>query len=86
MKDVFFLRRASKMGTAKFDPLKTELLKWRTVEEETNADLWMVPKTWRNLNALRYYICHEIDMFKQLAANLNIWKISLVSYCVGQIC
>lgn len=85
MKHVFFLRRAGKMGMAKANPLETEIIKKRMVDEKTNADTWMVSKTRRNLHALRHYICNEIDIVMQLAANLNCRRIFLMTYCVGQI-
>jgi len=43
-KDVFLLGRAGKKAKAKANALRTELVKKRKVDEETNAESWTPPK------------------------------------------
>jgi len=57
-KDVFLLGRAGKKGKATANALRTELVKKRKVDEETNAETWMPSKTRREMNAWRDYISH----------------------------
>jgi len=79
-KDVFLLGRASKTAKAKANGLRTELMKKRKVDEETNAETWMPSKKQREMNAWRDYISHEIDVSKELDANFNFPKIHLMSH------
>jgi hypothetical protein len=74
-KDVFLLGRAGKKAKSKANALRTELVKKRKVDEETNADSWTPSKKWREMNAWRDYISHEIDISKELDANFNFPKI-----------
>jgi hypothetical protein len=48
-KDVFLLGRAGKKAKARADDLGTELVKKRKVDAETNAEMWMPSKEWREL-------------------------------------
>jgi len=64
-KDVFLFGRASKKAKAKDNPLRTELVKKRNVDEETNAETWTPSKKQRVMNAWRDYISHEIDTSKE---------------------
>jgi len=50
-KDFFLLGQASKKEKAKANTLKTELVKKRKVDEETNAETWMPPKKQCEMNA-----------------------------------
>jgi len=84
-KDVLLLGRAGKKGKAKANALRTELVKKRKVEEETNSDSWMPSKMWREMNAWRDYIRHEIDISKELDADFNFPKIHLMSHWAEQI-
>jgi hypothetical protein len=43
-KDIFLLGRAGKKAKAKVNVLRTELVKKRKVDEETNADTWTPSK------------------------------------------
>jgi hypothetical protein len=61
-KDVFLLRGAGKKAKAKANALRTELLKKRKVDEETNAETWTLSKKRREMNTWRDYISHEIDV------------------------
>jgi hypothetical protein len=79
-KDVFLLRRASKKANAKANALRTELVKKRKVDEDTNADYWTPSKKSREMNVWRDYISHEIDISKKLDADFNFPKIHLMSY------
>jgi hypothetical protein len=85
-KDVSLLARAGTKAKAKADPLRTELVKKRKVDEETNAETWTLSKKRREMNAWRDYISHEIDISKELNANFNILKIHLMSHWAEQIC
>jgi len=80
--NVFLLRRAGKKVKAKANTLRTELVKKRKVDEETNAETWTPPKKRRKMNAWRDYISHEIDVSKELDADFNFPKIHLMSHWV----
>jgi len=86
IKDVFLLSEAGKKVKAKANALRTELMKTRKVDEETNAEPWTPSKKRRKLNAWRDYISHEIDVSKELDADFNFPKIHLMSDWVEQIC
>jgi len=83
-KDVFSFRRAGKKAKAEANAPRTELLKKRKVDEESNAETWTPSKEQREMNALRDYISHEIDVSKELDANFNFPKIHLMSRWVKQ--
>jgi hypothetical protein len=85
-KDVFLLGQARKEAKAKANALRTELVKKRKVDEETNAEAWMLSKTGREMHAWRDYISHEIDISKEIDADINFPKIHLMSDWVEQIC
>jgi len=63
-KDVFLLGQAGKMAKVKSNALRTELVKKRKVDGETNAETWTPSKKRREMNACRDYISHEIDISK----------------------
>ena len=84
-KDVFLLGRAGKKAKAKANALRTELVKERKVDEETNAETWTLSKMRRETNAWQDYISHEIDVSKELDADFNFLKIYLMSHWVKQI-
>ena len=86
LNDNFLLGRAGKQGNAKHNAQKTELLKKRKVDEETNAETWMLSKKRREMKAWRDYISHEIDISKELDADFNFPKIHLMSHWAEQIC
>jgi len=65
--------------------LRTELVKKRKVDEETNAETWTLSKKRREMNAWRDYISHEIDVSKELDADFNLPEIHLMSHWVKQI-
>jgi len=80
VKDVFLLGQASKWAKAKASALRTELVKKRKVDEETNAETWMPSKKWREMNTWCDYISHKIDNSKELDADFNFPKIHLMSH------
>jgi hypothetical protein len=82
---VFLLGRAGKKAKAKANALRTELVKKRKVDEESNAETWMTSKKWREMNAWWDYISHEIDISKELDGDVNFPKIHLISHWVEQI-
>jgi len=84
-KDVFLIGRAGKKAKAKANALRMELVKKRKVDEETNAETWMPSEKRREMNAWRDYTSHEIDVSKELDADLNFPKIHLMSHWVEQI-
>jgi len=85
LKDVFLLGRAGKMAKAKANALRTELVKKRKIDEESNAETWTPSKMRREMNAWRDYISHKIDVSKELDADFNFPKIHLMSHWVEQI-
>jgi len=85
-KDVFLVGRAHKGAKAKANALRTELVKKRTVDEETNAETWTPSKKRCEMNAWQDYISHEIDISKELDADFNFPKIHLMSHWAEQIC
>jgi len=84
-KDGFILRQAGIMAKAKANALRTELVKKQKLDEETNDENWMPSNKRPEINAWRDYISHEIDISKQLDANLNSPKIHLMSHWAGQV-
>jgi len=79
-KDVFLLGRAGKKAKAKANALRTELVKKRKVDEETNAETWTLSKKRCEMNAWQDYFSHEIDVSKELDADFNFPKIHLMSH------
>ena len=55
------------------------------VDEEMNAETWTPSKKWREMNAWRDYISHEMDISKVLDADFNFPKIHLMSHWAKQI-
>jgi len=84
-KDVFLVGRAGKKAKTKANDLRTELVKKRKVDEETNAETWTPSKKRREMNAWQDYISHEIDISKELEADFNFPKIHLMSLWAEQI-
>jgi len=84
-KDVFLLGRAGKKAKGKANALRIELVKKRTVDEETNAETWMPSKKRREMNAWWDNISHDIDVSKEFDADFNFLKIHLMSHWVEQI-
>jgi len=83
-KDVFILGRAGKQAKAKANALRTDLVKKRQGDEETNAETRTPSKKWREMNAWRDYISHEIDVPQQPDAVFNFPKIHMMSHLVGK--
>ena len=86
LKDVFVLGRAGKKAKAKANALRTELVKKRKIDKETNAETWTPFKMWHEMNSWRDYISHEIDLSKELDADFNFPKFHMMSHWVEQIC
>jgi len=84
-KDILLLGQAGKKAMAKANALRMELVKQRKVNEETNADTCTPSKKWREMNAWRYFIRHEVDISKELDADFNFLKIHLMSHRAEQI-
>jgi hypothetical protein len=82
--DVFFLGLAGKLAKANCKALRTDLVKKRKVDEETNAETWTPSRKRRDMNAWREYISPEIDVFQELDADFNFPKIHLMSHSVEQ--
>jgi len=83
--DVFLLGRAGTEAKAKPNALRTELVKKRKVDEETNAETWTPFKKGCEMNPWRDYISHKIDVSNELDADLNCPKIHLMTHWVEQI-
>jgi hypothetical protein len=84
-KDVFLLLRAGKKAQAKANALRTELVKKRKVDYETNAETCPRSKKRREMNAWRDYIRYETDISKELDADFNFPKIHLMSHWADQV-
>jgi hypothetical protein len=84
-KDVFLFVRASIKAKAKANALRTELVKKRKVDKETNAETWTPSKKRREMNPWWDYISHKVDVSKELHAEINFPKIHLMSHWVKQI-
>jgi len=65
--------------------LRMELVKQRTVDEETHGETWTPSTKQREMNCWLDYISHGIDVSKELDADFNLPKIHLMSHCVEQI-
>jgi len=85
-KDVFLLGRAGKWEKAKANALRTELMKKRKVDQDTNAETSTPSKKRPEMNPWQDYISYEIDDSKELDADFNFPKIHLMSHWVKQIC
>jgi hypothetical protein len=83
--DVFLLRRDGKKAKAKANPLRTELVRKRNADKETNAETWTPSKKRQKMNAWWDYMSHKIDESKELNANVSFPKIHLICPCVKQI-
>jgi hypothetical protein len=83
--DVLLLGRTSKKEKAQANALRTELVKKRKVDEETNADSWTPSKKKRKMNPWQDYFSHERDISKELYPDLNFSKIDLMSHWAEQI-
>ena len=84
-KDVFLLGRVGKNAKAEANILRTELVKKRKVDEETNTETWTPSKKRREKNTWQDHISHEIDVSKELDADFNSPMIHLMSHWVEQI-
>jgi len=85
IKDVFLLGRAGKKEKAQADALRTELVKKRKVDEETNAETWTPRRRRHKMNAWRDYISRVIAVSKELDADFNFPKIYMLTHWVEQI-
>ena len=85
-KDVFLLGRAGKKAKAKANALRTELVKKRKADGETNAETWMPSKKRLEMNAWQDDISQEIDVSKELDGDFNFPKIHLMSHWLEQNC
>jgi hypothetical protein len=84
-KDDFLLGRAGKKAKAEANTLTTELVMKRKVDEETNTESWTPSKMLHEMNTWQDYISHEIDVSKELDADIHFPKIHLMSRWVEQI-
>jgi hypothetical protein len=62
-----------------------EVVKKQKVDEETNAETWILPKKRREINSCRDIISHGIDVSRELDADFTLPKINLMSHWVAQI-
>ena len=86
IEDVFLLERAGKQVKAKSNALRMDLIKKQKVDEETDAETWTPSKMRCELNAWRDYVSHDLDVSKELDADITFPKIHLMSRWVEQIC
>jgi len=61
------------------------LVKKQKLEYETHAETAKLPTKWRDMNAWRKIIRHEIDICKKLDADVNFPTIHWMSYSVEHI-
>jgi hypothetical protein len=85
-KDVFLLGQAGKQAKAKGNTLRTELVKKRKVDQETNAETWSPSKKRCEMDAWRHFISHGIDISQELDADFNFPMILLIFHWAEQIC
>jgi len=85
-KDVFLLGRAGNKAKAKANALRTDLVKKRKVNEETNSKTWTQSKKRREMNAWQDYIIHKIYILNELDVDFNFPKIYLMSHWAQQVC
>jgi bisphosphoglycerate-dependent phosphoglycerate mutase len=84
-KDVILLRPGTKKAKAKGKALRTELVKKRKVDEETNAETSTPSKKRYKMNGGRDYISHEIDISMEFNADFNFLKMNLISHWAEQV-
>jgi hypothetical protein len=84
-KDVFLLGRAGRKANAKANTLRTDLVKKRKVDEETNAETWKPSKKQRKMNVWQDYISLKMDVSEELDADFNFRKIHVLSHWVEQL-
>jgi len=84
-KNVYLLGRAGNKAKAKANAVRTQLVKNREVDEETNAETWTPSKKRREMNAWCVDISHKIDVSKDLDADFKFPKIDVMSHWVEQI-
>jgi len=84
-KDVLLLSRAGKKVNAKANALRTDLVKKRKVDEETNAETWTPSRKRPEMNAWRDYTSHEIDVSKELDADFNCPKMHSMTHWAEKI-
>jgi len=85
-RNIFLLWWAGKKAKAEANALRTDLMKQRMVDEETNAEPWMPSKKQCKMNVWRDYIRHEIALSKELEVDFKFLKIYLMSHWVELIC
>jgi len=85
IKAVMLLRRAGKKAKAEANTLRTELVKKRKVDKETDAESLTQSKKRCEMNTLREYISHETDNSKELDPDFNFPEIYLMSHWANQI-
>jgi len=84
-KDVFLLGRAGNKVKAKANARRTEHMKQRKVDEETNTETWTPSTKLCEMNAWWDYISHEIVVSKELDDDIDFPKIHLMAHYVEQI-
>jgi hypothetical protein len=80
--DVFLLGRAGKQAKAKSNAVRMELVKKRSVDKKTHAEIWTPSTMLHKLNAWWDDMNNTIDVPKQLDADVNSPKIHLMSHRV----
>jgi len=84
-KDVFLLGLAGKKAKVKAHGFRTSLLKKQIVADKTSYDSWKPSMKQRETNAWWDYISHQIDVSKELDADVVFPKIQVMSHWVQQI-
>jgi hypothetical protein len=81
-----FLTQASRQkAKAKATALKTELVKKRKVDKETNAEPRTLSNKRHKINASRDFISHDIYIYKELDVDFNFLKIHMMSHWANQV-
>ena len=77
--------QASKNAKAKHIALRTELLKKRNIDKESNLETWTPSKKGREMNAPWVDISRKMDVSQEFNAVFNFRNIHLMSQWVEQI-
>ena len=83
--DVRLLGRAGAKAKAKANALRTEPVKKRNVDVQTNAETCKPSKKRHEMNAWWDYITHEIYVSNELDTDFNFPKIHLMSHWAEQV-
>jgi len=85
-KGIFLPKWVGKTAQANGNAPRTELMKKGKADAKKNAETCTLSQKWRGMNAWQDYIRQEIDVSKDLDANLHLWMIHMRSHWVKLMC